>query len=130
MNGRARILAVDDDPDILKLVRRTLELEGYDVSTAANGSLALASMQRQTPDLVLLDVMMPGPDGLEVLKIIRQRGDIPVIMLTARHELTTLNQALACGADDYVKKPFSTRVLVARVRARLRRSERVLNTGP
>jgi len=115
------IVAVDDDYDMLRILKRTLELEGYGVATAADGNSALALVDKQQPDLVILDIMMPQLDGFEVLKLIRQRSSVPVIMLTSRCEDTVLRNALALGADDYVKKPFSTRVLIARIRAKLRR---------
>jgi len=115
------IVAVDDDYDMLRILKRTLELEGYGVATAADGNSALALVDKQQPDLVILDIMMPQLDGFEVLKLIRQRSSVPVIMLTSRCEDTVLRNALTLGADDYVKKPFSTRVLIARIRAKLRR---------
>jgi len=89
---------------------------------AANGSSELALLEEWKPDLVILNIIMPGMDGFQVLDLIRQRSNIPVIMLTARREVTTLHDALALGADDYVRKPFATRELVARVRAKLRRT--------
>ncbi len=116
------ILVVDDDQAILRLLKRTLEPEGFGVVIASNGRSALALLEEHKPDLVILDIMMPGLDGFQVLDLIRQRSNIPVIMLTARGEVTSLNEALGLGADDYVRKPFSTRELLARIRAKLRRA--------
>jgi len=116
------IMVVDDEQLILKLLSRTLEPEGYDVVVAENGEAALKLLDKHEPDLVILDIMMPGLDGFQVLGLIRQRSNIPVIMLTARHEVTAVRDALTVGADDYVRKPFHTRELLARIRAKLRRA--------
>ncbi|GAF88395.1 unnamed protein product, partial [marine sediment metagenome] len=101
---------------------RTLEPEGYGVVVAADGGSALTLLEDCRPDLVILDIMMPGLNGFQVLDLIRQRSSVPVIMLTARGEVTTLRDALSLGADDYVRKPFSTQELLARIRAKLRRA--------
>ena len=122
MKNRPNIMVVDDNQEMLRMLKRTLELEGYGVAIAADGSSALALLEEWKPDLVILDIMMPGLDGFQVLDLIRRRSSIPVIMLTARREVTTLRDALVLGADDYVRKPFATRELVARVRAKLRRA--------
>ena len=123
MKNNPYILVVDDDQDILKIVSRTLILEGYGVATANNGNSALALMEERKPDLLILDIVMPpGLDGFQVLNIVRQTSDVPVLILTGECGLSSLQQALVAGADDYVKKPFSTRVLVARVKAKLRRA--------
>lgn len=122
MNDRQCIMVVDDDRDMLKLLDRTLELEGFDTATAADGDAALALLEEIGPDLVILDIMMPGLDGFQTLEQIRERSDIPVIMLTARYELKALERALRLGADDYVSKPFRIRPLLARIRAKLRRA--------
>jgi len=116
------ILAVDDEQAILRMLSRTLEPEGYGVILADNGSSALALLEDCRPDLVILDIMMPGLDGFQVLNLMRQRSNIPIIMLTARGEVTTLRDALALGADDYVRKPFGREELLARIRAKLRRA--------
>ena len=123
MNKRPHVMVVDDDLEMLRLVERTLELEGHDVTVAANGSSALMLFRDREPDLVILDIIMPGPDGFQVLDLIRQRSNIPVIMLTARCEVTSLDKALALGADDYVRKPFRPSELAARVQAKLRRAK-------
>ena len=122
MKNHPNIMVVDDNQEMLRMLKRTLELEGYGVAIAADGSSALALLEEWKPDLVILDIVMPGLDGFQVLDLIRQRSNIPVIMLTARREVTTLRDALVLGADDYVRKPFSTRELVARVQAKLRRT--------
>jgi len=121
MKGNQLILVVDDDKEMLRMLNVILELEGYDVITAADGRSAMTLFEEYGPDLVILDVVMPELDGFQVLGLMRQRSDVPVIMLTARCEVTTLRDALVLGADDYVKKPFRTQVLVARIRAKLRR---------
>jgi two-component system, OmpR family, alkaline phosphatase synthesis response regulator PhoP len=122
---RERVLVVDDEETIRSLIKRIMQDAGYDVTTAANGEEALNILSQQkerSPDLVILDIMMPGLNGLEVLDIIRGRFDIPVIMLTAKQAVTTVRDALDIGADDYVRKPFRTTELVARVKAKLRRA--------
>jgi len=116
-------MVVDDEQAIRVLLERTLELEGWGVILAADGSSALAMLEKHRPDLVILDINMPGLNGFQVLERIRQRSDVPVIMLTGEGEVTTLGNALSLGADDFVKKPFSTRELLARIRAKLRRAK-------
>ena len=120
-----RILVVDDDPEILSVVRRGLAYEGYTVDTAANGNEALASAREKGPDLVILDVMMPGIDGIEVAKRLRKGGDVPILMLTARGTVADKVAGLESGADDYLVKPFAFDELLARVRALLRRRQPV-----
>jgi len=122
MSEKQRILLVDDDPNISHLVRLYLEKEGFAVTEAARGDTALESFQKEIPDLVLLDVMLPGLDGLQVLREIRKTSKAPVIMLTAKDETFDKVLGLELGADDYVTKPFETKELVARVKAVLRRA--------
>lgn len=122
MSEKQRILLVDDDPNISHLVRLYLEKEGFDVTGSARGDEALEAFRRESPALVLLDVMLPGMDGLQVLKEIRKTSKVPVIMLTARDETFDKVLGLELGADDYVTKPFETKELVARVKAVLRRA--------
>jgi len=122
MEKHARIMVVDDEQTILSLLKRILEPEGYEAVVAADGRSALALLEERKPDLVLLDIMMPGLDGFQTLERIRQRSNIPVIMLTAKCEVTTVRDTLGLGADDYVRKPFHTRELLARIRAKLRRA--------
>ena len=123
MEKRSRIMVVDDDRNLLELISRILELEGYDVSVTADSSSVLALLKEYRPDLVLLDIIMPKLDGFQVLYLIRQHSNVPVIMLTAKGEVNSLEKAVILGADDYVRKPFSTRVLMARIEAKLRRVE-------
>lgn len=116
------ILVVDDEPELREMVRRYLEAEGFKVIEAVDGDSALEALAISEPDLVLLDVSMPGRDGFETLQELRHSTTIPVIMLTARAEEIDRVIGLTVGADDYVTKPFSPRELVARIRAVLRRS--------
>ena len=120
-----RILVVDDDKKIVRLIRSYLEQAGFRVLTAEDGETALHSIRSERPDLVVLDLMLPGRDGWDVTRIVRGDKDlagIPIIMLTARVEDTDKIVGLELGADDYVPKPFNPRELVARVRAVLRRA--------
>ena len=120
----ARILVVDDEPDISALVAYQLAREGYRVSTAASGTEALAALERDLPDLMVLDLMLPGMSGLDVLADVRRREEwrsLPVILLTARREEPDRVEGFRRGADDYVAKPFSPQELVLRVAAVLRR---------
>jgi DNA-binding response OmpR family regulator len=117
----ARILVVDDEPKIVKLVRDYLERAGFAVSTARDGNEALMRTRSEGPDLIVLDLGLPGLDGLEVTRRLRRDSGVPIIMLTARDDETDKVVGLELGADDYVTKPFSPRELTARVRAVLRR---------
>ncbi len=116
------ILVVDDEPKIVRLARDYLEKHGYRVLTAADGPAALAMARRDKPDLILLDLMLPGMDGREVCRRLRHESDVPIIMLTALSEEIDQVTGLELGADDYITKPFSPRAMVARVRALLRRA--------
>jgi DNA-binding response OmpR family regulator len=120
-----RILVVDDEPKIVEVVRDYLANAGYTVSTAADGHAALDQARATRPDLVVLDLGLPGVDGLDVARELQRRGPVPIIMLTARGAELDRVLGLELGADDYLVKPFSPRELVARVRAVLRRSEAV-----
>jgi DNA-binding response OmpR family regulator len=126
--GVARILVVEDDETIASAVADRLRSEGFNVSVAADGQAGLDADAREQPDLVLLDLMLPKVDGIEVCRRLHARRDVPVIMVTARTHETDLLIGLAVGADDYLTKPFSMRELVARVRTVLRRSERASST--
>jgi two-component system alkaline phosphatase synthesis response regulator PhoP len=118
----SRILIVDDEPEIVRGLEDNLRFEGYQTSTATDGRQALAVAAREAPDLVLLDIMMPGMSGWDVCRELRGKGiDVPIIMLTARGEEADRVRGLELGADDYITKPFSLRELLARVRAVLRR---------
>ncbi|HYL08868.1 MAG TPA: response regulator transcription factor [Candidatus Udaeobacter sp.] len=119
----ATILVVDDEPRIVQLVRDYLEHGGFTVLTASDGAAALRTARTGRPDLVVLDLGLPGRDGLDVARSLRRDGDVPIIMLTARTEESDKLVGLELGADDYLTKPFSPKELVARVRAVLRRSE-------
>lgn len=118
----ARILVVDDDAKIASFLRRSLALEGYEVAVANSGTEGLRLFSESLPDLMILDVMMPGVDGIEVCKRIRAAGEsLPILMLTARDSLSDRVLGLDTGADDYLVKPFALEELLARVRALLRR---------
>src|SRR6185437_12428351 len=119
----ARILVVDDDRRITAMLRRTLAYEGYEVDLATDGTKGLLAARDRPPDLVILDVMMPGLDGLEVCRRLRSGGSVPILMLTARDEVPDRVAGLDAGADDYLVKPFALEELTARVRALLRRSD-------
>ena len=119
--SHARILLVDDEPAIVETVRAYLEAEGYAVQTACDGSEALTLARSFHPDVIVLDLMLPGLDGLEVLRRLRQASDVYVLLLTAKTHETDKVVGLTMGADDYVTKPFSPRELIARVKALLRR---------
>ncbi|HZU68308.1 MAG TPA: response regulator transcription factor [Ktedonobacteraceae bacterium] len=122
MPQEKHVLVVDDEPDIQHFMRRNLELRGFKVSLAGNGLEALAFFEKGNFELVILDIMMPGMDGLEVCRRIRQRSTVPIIMLTALGEEADKIAALDQGADDYLTKPFGVGELLARVRAVLRRN--------
>ncbi len=122
--GKASILVVEDDTDIQQLVSYNLIKSGFNVTCADSGEEALQLLEQEQVDLILLDLMLPGKDGMEVCTLIREKLDgstLPIIMLTAKSEEDDIVTGLACGADDYVTKPFSPRVLIARVQAMLRR---------
>jgi DNA-binding response OmpR family regulator len=118
------VLVVDDEPRMVQIARDYLEHAGFAVVTAADGSAALAAVDRHRPDLVILDLGLPGLDGLDVTRRLRQASNLPIVMLTARDDELDKLLGLELGADDYLTKPFSPRELVARVRAVLRRTER------
>ncbi|KAF4515840.1 hypothetical protein B566_EDAN000075 [Ephemera danica] len=128
-----KILIVEDEKDILQLIKLYLEKEGYRIVTASTGSEGLAQVRTEKPDLVVLDLMLPEIDGLEICKRLRSSPDtamLPIIMLTAKAEESDTIIGLELGADDYVTKPFSPKTLVARVKALLRRLERKPEDGP
>jgi two-component system response regulator MprA len=116
-----RVLIVDDDPKLVSLLARGLAFEGFDVATAADGPAGLAAVAAEAPHVVLLDVAMPGMDGFETCRQLRASHDVPVIMLTARDDVTDTVTGLRTGADDYVVKPFAFEELLARIEAVLRR---------
>ena len=121
MEAKKKILVVDDERGLAKIIRLNLEQDGFEVVEANNGTQAMEKLRTTLPDLILLDVMMPDIDGFTVLKMIREIGNIPVIMLTAKGQEEDKVKGLELGADDYVTKPFSPRELTSRIRAVLRR---------
>jgi len=120
---KGRVLVVDDDLALSEMLGIVLRNEGLDVVHCANGASAMALFRESRPDIVLLDVMLPGIDGIEVCRRIRAESGIPIVMLTARTDTTDVVVGLESGADDYVLKPFKAQELIARVRARLRRGD-------
>jgi len=125
-----RILIVDDEPTLLATLRFNLERDGYDVTSASEGEDALRLADEIQPDIVLLDLMLPGMHGFEICRALRKRTSIPIIIVTARTEEVDRVVGLELGADDYVTKPFSMNELLARVRACLRRSQSVVSQTP
>jgi two-component system, OmpR family, alkaline phosphatase synthesis response regulator PhoP len=125
--AKEKIMVVEDEEDILELISYNLQKEGYRVIAALSGELALKKIKAEKPDLLLLDLMLPGVDGLAVCKEVKsspETKDIPVVMLTAKGEEVDVVTGLEVGADDYITKPFSPRILLARIRAMLRRKKR------
>ena len=136
---KEKILVVDDEEDILELVRYNLEREGFQVTCAESGEKAMERTRQEAPELIVLDLMLPGIDGLEVARRLKQdqkTAALPIVMLTAKGEEADIVTGLELGADDYITKPFSPRVLIARIKAVLRRQsqqaedpDRILNIG-
>ena len=122
-NRKMHILVVDDDPEIVSFLKRGLTYEGYRVDTADDGAEALAKAREREPDLIILDIMMPGLDGMEVSQRLSQASDVPILMLTARGTVADRVAGLDSGADDYLVKPFAFDELLARVRALFRRRQ-------
>lgn len=122
MSLRPFILIVDDQRSQVRLLEKVLQNEGFEVITAYDGVEGLRKIREEIPDLVVLDIIMPGLDGLNTLKLLRQSYNMPVIMLTTESEKETVCEALALGADDYVVKPFHARQLLARIQAKLKRA--------
>src|SRR4051794_36883918 len=120
---KGRVLIVDDDTALAEMLGIVLRGEGYEPSLCSDGDHALAAFREQKPDLVLLDLMLPGTDGIDVCRAIRAESGVPIVMLTAKTDTIDVVVGLESGADDYVMKPFKPKELVARIRARLRRSE-------
>ena len=120
---KGRVLVVDDDTALAEMIGIVLKGEGFDVALCDNGDDALAAFRAHRPDLVLLDLMLPGKDGIEVCREIRAESGVPIVMLTAKSDTVDVVLGLESGADDYVPKPFKPKELVARVRARLRRTD-------
>lgn len=129
---KERILLVDDEEDILNLMKYNLEKDGFKVDGAVSGEAALRMARENTPDLILLDLMLPGMDGLDVCRILKNDSNtkkVPIIMVTAKGEDSDIITGLELGAEDYITKPFSPRVLIARVRAVLRRWSKIDDTS-
>jgi two-component system response regulator MtrA len=120
---KGRVLVVDDDLALAEMLGIVLRQEGLDVAHVADGTSAMAAFRDHRPDLVLLDVMLPGMDGMEVCRRIRSESGVPIVMLTARTDTVDIVVGLESGADDYILKPFKPQELIARIRARLRRGE-------
>jgi len=121
--SRGRVLVVDDDPALAEMLGIVLRTEGFEPSFVADGDRALAAFRATKPDLVLLDLMLPGTDGIDVCRQIRSESGTPIVMLTARSDTVDIVLGLESGADDYIVKPFKPKELVARMRARLRRND-------
>ncbi|WJZ01914.1 MtrAB system response regulator MtrA [Corynebacterium freiburgense] len=119
----ATILVVDDDPAISEMLSIILESEGFNIVAVMDGAEAVATAERVQPDLILLDLMLPGMNGIDICRTIRQTSSVPIVMLTAKTDTVDVVLGLESGADDYVNKPFKPKELVARIRARLRRTE-------
>ncbi|MDV6011571.1 MtrAB system response regulator MtrA [Haloechinothrix sp. LS1_15] len=120
---KARVLVVDDDPALAEMLTIVLRGEGFEPTVVADGTQALPTLRELKPDLVLLDLMLPGMNGIDVCKAIREESNVPVVMLTAKSDTVDVVLGLESGADDYIVKPFKPKELVARVRARMRRTE-------
>jgi two-component system, OmpR family, response regulator MtrA len=120
-NGRGRVLVVDDDPALAEMLTIVLRQEGFDSRVCSHGDGALAAFREFRPDVVLLDLMLPGKDGIDVCKEIRADSGVPIVMLTAKSDTVDIVLGLESGADDYVVKPFKPKELVARIRARVRK---------
>ncbi|MFW5652783.1 MAG: response regulator [Planctomycetota bacterium] len=126
--GRERILVVDDEEDLLELVTFNLTREGYQVECVTSGEMAIRAARSWRPDLLVLDLMLPGVDGLEICRVLKNdpaTRQIPIVMLTAKGEEADIVAGLELGADDYITKPFSPRVLIARIRAVIRRDSKI-----
>ena len=119
--GRGRVLVVDDDPALAEMLTIVLRTEGFESRVCSNGDVAFAAFRDFRPDLVLLDLMLPGKDGIDVCKEIRAESGVPIVMLTAKSDTVDIVLGLESGADDYVVKPFKPKELIARIRARVRK---------
>ncbi|MBP3088733.1 response regulator transcription factor [Corynebacterium sp. sy017] len=118
-----KILVVDDDPAISEMLTIVLNTEGFEAVAVTDGAEAVAAFRRENPDLILLDLMLPGMNGIDICRIIRRESAVPIVMLTAKTDTVDVVLGLESGADDYINKPFKPKELVARIRARLRRSD-------
>ena len=123
------IMVVDDDQDLAEMLGIVLTSEGYEVNLVSRGDEVISAFESQAPDLILLDIMLPGIDGVQVCKLLREKSMVPIVMLTAKGETQDVVAGLEAGADDYMVKPFNPQELVARLKVRLRRSGAVSNSG-
>lgn len=123
----AKILVVDDDPAISEMLMLVLQSEGFEPVPVLDGAEAVPTFHREQPDLILLDLMLPGTNGIDICKEIRQESNVPIVMLTAKTDTLDVVLGLESGADDYISKPFKPKELVARIRARLRRTDETGN---
>ncbi|MCI9889648.1 response regulator transcription factor [Micrococcales bacterium 31B] len=126
---KGRILVVDDDAPLAEMIEIVLQGEGYETSQCGDGNQALGDFRAEHPDLVLLDLMLPGKDGIEVCRSIRSESSVPIIMLTAKSDTIDIVHGLESGADDYMAKPFKPKELIARIRARMRRPDESLQAN-
>ena len=122
MNDRQRILVIDDDQDMQELLNQRLDTEGFDTIIVADGESALSLMDNMAPDLIILDTTTPDQEIFQTLDDVRERSDVPIIMLTSEYEAELLRKVISLGADDLIRKPFRMREFVARIHAKLRRS--------
>ncbi|OGO43470.1 MAG: hypothetical protein A2137_02580 [Chloroflexi bacterium RBG_16_58_8] len=120
---RQRVLVIDDDRDMLEVLFQTLKLEGFEAVIVADSAAALTLLDKIKPDVVILDTDRPANDGIEVIDSMRERSDVPIIVLTQDNEVESLRQAISHGADDYVRKPFGAKSFAARIRAKIRRAQ-------
>jgi DNA-binding response OmpR family regulator len=126
MNNRQRIMVIDDDHDMQELLNHSLDMEGFDTVIVADGDSALSLMEKVAPDLIILDTTTPDKVSFQTLDDVREHSDVPIIMLTSAYEVELLRKAISLGADDFIRKPFSMRSLIARIRAKLRRSQLIV----
>lgn len=122
MNDRQCILVIDDDQDMQELLNQRLDIEGFDTIIVADGDSALSLMDKVAPDLIILDTTTPAQECFRTLDHVREHSNVPIIMLTSEYELASLQRAISLGADDFIRKPFSMRAFIARIRAKIRRS--------
>lgn len=127
MGSKYCILVIDDEPELLEMVQLILQTAGFDVITATDGASGLRLAYQKHPDLVILDIMMPGLDGLDVCRRLRELTDVPIIFLTARSDIEDIVAAFSCGADDYLTKPFHAAELLSRIRSALRRAAKQMD---
>jgi len=123
---RQRILVVDNDLDMLRFLNRTLDSEGFDTVIVADSASALGILEQLEPDMVIMDTVTPDKDAMHTLDRMREHSNVPIIILTSDNEVATLKEAFAHGADDFIRKPFGTKLFIARIKAKLRRYQRAI----